>query len=540
MRSPQFTYKYFPLLLTTIFLAIGIIGIDHHEMWRDELQAWLIARDSHSLFDLIRNMRYEGHPALWHFLLYVITRFTHNPVAMKGLHLLIGTLCVFLVAKYSPFTRLQKVLISFGYFSLYEYLIISRNYALGVLLVFLSCCLYSQRFQKPLLFLIILGLLANTSFHGWMISVSLAIAFVLDYRFGTRKRLAATRQNNQSSIQSRLIFGAMVYLTAITAAFLLVLPPQDRSRGVGGLDLHPDFEHFLRSASAIWRSYVPLPQIHERFWNTNFLVDRIGSDINYLSHIIALVIVLIGVMTAAIILFRLSKTSFVIYGLGTSLLFVFTYAKFLGSLRHHGHFYILLLVCVWIALVEIKENPNKQSRLLRNRTQKAYLGHVLFTFLLAIQFVAALWPYYSDLRLPFTMNQAASQYVAQYITDHDQDNLGRLDNNNLIIAGYPIPSTSAFSARLNMPLYYPQTESYGSFMIWKKENVQEISDKDILSHMAEVVIRQQKECILISDKKLKLNRFRNSKYQGRVRVSKLEEFTGSIVESEHFFIYKIQ
>ncbi|MEB3230975.1 MAG: hypothetical protein VKJ64_08200 [Leptolyngbyaceae bacterium] len=544
MGTLSLSRRYFPIFLTAIFLIFGIIGMAHHEMWRDELQAWLIARDSSSLPDLIRNMRYEGHPALWHLLLYVLTRFTHNPIAMQFLHLLIGTLSVFLVAKYSPFTRLQKFLITFGYFSLYEYLVISRNYALGVLLICLTCCLYPQRFQRPFLFLFILGLLANTSFHSWIISVSWAIAFVIEYRFGSGNDLSIKHRKYLPSMQLGFILGSIFYLIAIITAFLLVRPPQDRYRGVGGVDLQPNFEHFLRSISAIWRSYFPLSQFQEQFWSSNFLVGRIGSDIHYLSQGIALVMVLIILGLVATTLFKLSKTSLLIYGLGTSLLFAFTYAKFLGGLRHHGHFYILLLACVWIALLDIKpkkipkkidvgEENGKDKRLFfQNTDHRAKVVQMLFTLLLSVQFLATLWPYATDLRLPFTMNQIASQYLADYIQNYDRG--------ELIVAGYQIPSTSAFSARLNIPLYYPQMKSYGSFMIWTKEYNQEIEDKEIFRHLAELILQREKDCVLISDEKIGLKPFRDSAYQDQIKVSLLEEFTGSIVESEHFFIYGIQ
>ncbi|MGK7887868.1 MAG: hypothetical protein AB4042_00940, partial [Leptolyngbyaceae cyanobacterium] len=111
---------------------------------------------------------------------------------------------------------------------------------------------------------------------------------------------------------------------------------------------------------------------------------------------------------------------------------------------------------------------------------------------------------------------------------------------DLIIAGYSIPSASAFSARLEIPLYYPQTESYGSFVVWQKDNVRQINDEELLNHMAETVIQQQKDGVLISDQELRLRPFRRSIYGDRIKVSLLEKFIGSIVESEQFFIYEIR
>lgn len=67
---------HFALALTFTYFLVGLFAAFHHEMWRDEIQAWLLARDSTGVFDLLRHMKYEGHPALWHLLLIPITRLT--------------------------------------------------------------------------------------------------------------------------------------------------------------------------------------------------------------------------------------------------------------------------------------------------------------------------------------------------------------------------------------------------------------------------------------------------------------------------------
>jgi hypothetical protein len=127
----------FTTIVTSSFFLLGLFGILNHSMWRDELNVWLIARDSSSLLELFHNIKYEGHPALWYLCLYFLNQFTSNPVAMQFLHLLIATSSIFIFIKYSPFTPLQKLLFSFGYLPFYEYLVISRNYAIGLLLVLL-------------------------------------------------------------------------------------------------------------------------------------------------------------------------------------------------------------------------------------------------------------------------------------------------------------------------------------------------------------------------------------------------------------------
>src|SRR5215469_18650132 len=56
-------------IITTMFFLLGANLLLHHEMWRDEIQDWLLARDSNSVPRLFANLKYEGHPGLWYLLL---------------------------------------------------------------------------------------------------------------------------------------------------------------------------------------------------------------------------------------------------------------------------------------------------------------------------------------------------------------------------------------------------------------------------------------------------------------------------------------
>ena len=54
---------------TAAFLVVALITIAHHEYWRDEVRAFSLATETPSLSALFRELRYEGHPALWFLLL---------------------------------------------------------------------------------------------------------------------------------------------------------------------------------------------------------------------------------------------------------------------------------------------------------------------------------------------------------------------------------------------------------------------------------------------------------------------------------------
>jgi len=158
------------ILISLLFFTVGLLGISHHEMWRDELQTWLIARDSTSLFSLLENMSTEEHPALWYITVYLIEALTGNVFYMQLFSLLVSTATVFLALKYAPFNTLQKVLFSFSYFILFEYTIISRGYGIGILLMLIYCILYARRYKHPILISVVLFLLANTTIYGTIIA----------------------------------------------------------------------------------------------------------------------------------------------------------------------------------------------------------------------------------------------------------------------------------------------------------------------------------------------------------------------------------
>src|SRR6185369_17729739 len=80
----------------SLFALLGIAGVTHHELWLDEAHHWMLAAYSGSLRELLSNARYDGHPPLWHVLLFVLGRFTTAPLAMQLLHVAISTAGVLL------------------------------------------------------------------------------------------------------------------------------------------------------------------------------------------------------------------------------------------------------------------------------------------------------------------------------------------------------------------------------------------------------------------------------------------------------------
>lgn len=48
-----------------IYIITNFLFIANHEAWRDEAQAWVIAKNC-NLFELFNVLSIEGHPCLWY------------------------------------------------------------------------------------------------------------------------------------------------------------------------------------------------------------------------------------------------------------------------------------------------------------------------------------------------------------------------------------------------------------------------------------------------------------------------------------------
>ena len=162
-----------PLLWTAFLLYLFVAGISlvNHEMWADELHSWNIAKGSQRLTDIFRNSRYEGHPPLWYIILWTISRFTHNLVAVQVVHLFIAAVPVFLLLFFSRIPIVTRLLIPFGYYLLFEYSVLSRNYAIAILLASLICMLMRRNVElKNAWYYLLLFLLTNTHLLGALLA----------------------------------------------------------------------------------------------------------------------------------------------------------------------------------------------------------------------------------------------------------------------------------------------------------------------------------------------------------------------------------
>lgn len=153
--------KIFLITIFIIYIIGLIIMFYHHENWRDEAQAYLLCRDM-NLFQLFKNVHYEGHPIFYYLFLYPLVKLGVGPKSVNILSIIFMSISVFLILLKSKLNLIQKVSFIITYPILYEFGIIGRSYSLLFLLLTIYGLLYPNKTKHPIAFSIILGLILNT------------------------------------------------------------------------------------------------------------------------------------------------------------------------------------------------------------------------------------------------------------------------------------------------------------------------------------------------------------------------------------------
>lgn len=494
----------FPELVTGLFLLLGGGVMLHHELWRDEVQAWLLARDSASVGELLVNMKYEGHPALWHLLLMPLTRMFATPVAMQVLHLLLATATVYLFARWSPFSRLQKGLFCFGYFPFYEYAVISRNYGLCLLLLTAFGCLYPYRRTHFPLLAVSLALLCHAHVLGIILAVALLGALVAE-RF-----LPAVADSPAPTAKLPFYAGGALVTLGVITAFLQALPPAEGTAlEISGGDA-TFYEQVRQTARALVGGYLPLA----RSWNSPWVIGDQSPAFKLLFYGGVPLYLLLA--AAAL---RRHRPALLFFAVGTTTLLAFFHFKFSGSARHHGMLFLCLVFAAWMQLAD-REAPA--------RGYKAHggegLGRVFglsLTLLFGVHTLGAVTAARREVRHPFSQASAVTDYLHRH--GHDQ---------SLLVGYRDFTASALLGSSAQREIYYPQSRRWGSYVIWNRDRTTKPSDAELVQAARALPRPEGQRVILVLDRPLE------REGGAPAGVALLAAFTGAITD-ENFHLYQI-
>ncbi len=476
------------------FSVSTILTVLQHVMWRDEFQAWLIAKNSSSLSELFQNLHYEPGPALWHICLYFLKPIYNDPLIMQLFHAIIAIAIAYIFIKYSPFSYGKKILFIFGYFPFYEYAVISRNYSLGVLFVFIFCALYPFRKKSYLPLSLCLFFLFQTNFHSFLIGICLLSFLIMDYLMD--------RNAGCALLSKDILVSTLIIVGGMAIAMARIIPPVDTSAyAAGPWRTFFDFTILKKTIATIWDSYVPIPKIG--FWNFNILDDHLKYRV-LLSGLVFFGCLHLFLRTPLILgLFLLSSGG----------LMAFFYFKYLGYLRHHGQLYIVFIACLWLSYYckPLFTKHGLKFLAFANKYREHFIVGIL-----VLQAIAGGIAVASDWCLPFS----ASKEVALYIKkNHMEDMLitGDKDWALVPVAGY-----------LDRRVYYLSADRMGTFIVFDSKRKKQMDIQMVLEKTMELRNKYKKDVLLILNYKPRID------LDG---LSYIERFTTSIVHDEKYYLY---
>jgi hypothetical protein len=497
----------FVFVFALVYFIFSFTGILHHELWLDEAHHWLLARDSNNTSDLFNKIRYEGHPVLWNLILFVITRFTRDPTAMQIIHILISTCAIAIVLKHAPFKKNFKILFIFGYFMLFEYNLISRNYMLGILLLFTACILLKNRSNNFIVLSAVLALAANAHLITGVIAAALFIMLCVE-----------NFQNNTLFTQRKFNIGYMIFVIGILAMMAQVIPPND-TLFFEPIDEIPFTFKLTKGLSTLMKGLFPIPDFSSiHFWNTNMIVS--------LSKPLAVVFALLSYFIPLLLFYKKKYVLCFVYVaiVGLQLFFFVTQR---GAARFDGMSYIVIFIGLWIE--RYFADDHKPIAPVNSFNLGKLKAITVYTILL-IHFASGVYAYTMDFIHPFN----ASKLTVDYLEKNQ--------------SGKPVVTFfcdgTAISAYSNKKIYFLCSQREQSYCDWNSGCNINFSETLLGERLADYFKDRTKKklsrCIYITNKKLKKPATDKwTMVTNSISMRFVKAFDSTIVANGGCFIYEV-
>jgi hypothetical protein len=493
-------------ILFVLLLALNIVRTLRHAMWRDELQIYQLGANSPTLVDLFGNLRYEAHGALWDVLVWGLARLGGGPASMQVLHAAIAAAAWIIVWRSSPFTTLEKFLLLLSYFLFFEYFVISRSYALAILLGVTFVALRQRRLSSHMLAWLVLGLLANLNAFVTIWSMALAAGFLLE----------------EKRRDGRFWGGLALYLVLLAVALAAMIPAAD----FGPWESRPrlDFDAVENALGVAIGAFVPISPDWFRaaaafaadpastafpfFWNPSplrWVVAVMQADAAHPLRLAALLAIPIALCVAL----TRQGTRVLEFSLAFSGIMLFSVLwHYAGGSRHFGFVFIALIACVWLA---------------RARVPKAGSSWLLVGILAVNAFGGLL-----SLGSEFTIFSQARN-AARWIESHNTAILpliGSRDAQVSSVAGY-----------LRRPVYYLECECTGTFIVWNSRRQSPLSAEQFRERLTRALARIGRgDAVLIRNVPLD-PAFTKDLVPGRA-FALAASFTGATTD-ENYWVYRV-
>lgn len=424
-------------LTWTLFIILQIVClylITHHAMWRDELQTWSMARESRTVGDLLYNLRYDGTPPLWYICLWLLTFISFNPLLMQLFHFTCASAAATVLMIKAPFPHWLRLLTVSGYYFAFEYMVISRGYVIALLTGVIYASYRSRANCSGAITGSILGIMANSTTYGCILSISLYLREV--YLFIIR-----IRSDKNAGIKE-LCGVSTVYFPFLFFAIYFMIPAGD-GNFVEHWNFTPDMEQFLAIYNKIALCLAPIPVNSLHYWNSLLL----GSINPKLLPIISTLLLMSG-----IIILQLRRSELMTYLFCLIGMLLFGNVVYLGFNRHAGTLYICLIICYWL------QTSNQARKCNISSLPKLTADYLMF-FLIVMNTLSFAVAATNHLRYPFSGSLEMAEYLkAEKLVQRPI--IADIDFEVSPVAGY-----------LNTPFYYLSNLRKETYIRWSVDRM---------------------------------------------------------------------
>ncbi|MEC4986704.1 MAG: hypothetical protein SAK42_21600, partial [Oscillatoria sp. PMC 1076.18] len=122
---------------------------------------------------------------------------------------------------------------------------------------------------------------------------------------------------------------------------------------------------------------------------------------------------------------------------------------------------------------------------------------------------------------PFTVSKQVANFIQQEQFE------------NFLVVGSPDFTVSSLAAYVKQPIYHPESNRFGSFIIWNDQR-QELDESQLLEKLKKLPQQTDKKILLVSTRNLSVT-------IPEIELIKLKEFGKSIVIYEkYYYVYEIK
>jgi hypothetical protein len=491
----------FTIILCLVYASYLAWMHVHHEMWRDEVHPWTLARVAHGFWDLVTGDRlYDGHPPMWFWYLRVWTWFLQPAWGIQLATAAAATAAAVFFVRFAPFPRFLKVLALFSFYFAFEYTVMSRNYILGWLCLCGFCTLYHPLRPRHLGLAIVLAAMSLTSFFGLTMSIFLLGFLVLDQVGVSFTRTSAAPPARITLTASPWLLATVVSVLATIVFCVANIEPPDPNPfspgfnwGALTLSAIPDMLFRLTAAFLPYRKYsmTDFWALHTAWELRSFWANALG----------------VTVLALAVASLWPSWRLMLVYFGAVASMNVFCTVRFEGVSRHWGHFVLLLIAGSWV---------------LRNTypRRKHWLSTVFLFAIFAFQMEAAVVAMALETKEVFSGGRETAAFIVQQGLQ-DLPIVAGPDYAAVTVAGY-----------LRRPFIAQETEEINETVVFHSRR-RHFSTVDLVNRSVAVARERQRPVLLICNQGLP------DPPPGTTRTHLFTSKPGSVAD-EVFSVYRVE